>query len=232
MEALGYIRVSTEEQAKEGVSLAAQEARLRAYCTAAGLTLVEIMRDEGVSASKPLDKRPAGMALMRALARKQARHVVVVTLDRMFRSTVDCLSKVETWDRAGIGLHLVDHGGQSIATATAVGRMFLTMLAGFAEMERKLNGERTAAALRHKKGQRQAYSPTPYGFDREGDGLVVNATEQTIIEQVQQWHRQGSSLHQIAARLTAAGVPTKRGGQWHACTVRYLLRNELYGEVA
>jgi len=76
------------------VSLAAQEARLRAYCTAAGLTLVEIMRDEGVSASKPLDKRPAGMALMRALARKQARHVVVVTLDRMFRSTVDCLSKV------------------------------------------------------------------------------------------------------------------------------------------
>ena len=60
MEALGYIRVSTEEQAREGVSLAAQEARLRAYCTAAGLTLVDIMRDEGVSASKPLNTRPAG----------------------------------------------------------------------------------------------------------------------------------------------------------------------------
>ena len=176
MEALGYVRVSTEEQAREGVSLAAQEARLRAYCTAAGLTLVDIMRDEGVSASKPLEKRPAGLALLRALARKQARHVVVVTLDRMFRSTVDCLSTVQIWDRAGIGLHLVDHGGQSIATATAVGRMFLTMLAGFAEMERRLNGERTAAALRHKKGKRQAYSPTPYGFDREGDGLVENAT--------------------------------------------------------
>jgi DNA invertase Pin-like site-specific DNA recombinase len=232
MEALGYIRVSTEEQAKEGVSLAAQEARLRAYCTAAGLTLVDIMRDEGVSASKPLDKRPAGLALMRALARKQARHVVVVTLDRMFRSTVDCLSTVQVWDRAGIGLHLVDHGGQSIATATAVGRMFLTMLAGFAEMERKLNGERTAAALRHKKGKRQAYSPTPYGFDRQGDGLVANVSEQTIVQQVQQWHQQGHSLRDIAARLMAAGVPTKRGGQWYACTVRYLLRNELYGEVA
>jgi site-specific DNA recombinase len=232
MEAIGYCRVSTDEQAREGVSLAAQEARIRAYCTAAGLTLVEMLRDEGVSASKPLDKRPAGLALLRALARKQARHVVVVTLDRMFRSTIDCLSKVEIWDRAGIGLHLVDHGGQSIATSTAVGRMFLTMLAGFAEMERRLNGERTAAALRHKKGKRQAYSPTPYGFDREGDGLVVNATEQTIVQQVQQWHRQGSSLHQIAARLTAAGVPTKRGGKWYACTVSYLLRNELYGEVA
>jgi DNA invertase Pin-like site-specific DNA recombinase len=232
MEAIGYCRVSTEEQAREGVSLEAQEARLRAYCTAAGLTLVDILGDEGVSASKPLEKRPAGLALLRALARKQARHVVVVTLDRMFRSTLDCLSTVQVWDKAGIGLHLVDHGGQSIATATAVGRMFLTMLAGFAEMERRLNGERTAAALRHKKGRRQVYSPTPYGFDRQGDGLVANASEQTVVAQVRQWHRQGTSLREIAARLTAANVPTKRGGRWHACTVRYLLRNGLYGEVA
>jgi site-specific DNA recombinase len=110
--------------------------------------------------------------------------------------------------------------------------MFLTMLAGFAEMERRLNGERTAAALRHKKGKRQVYSPTPFGFDREGDGLVKNTREQTIILAVQQWHREGISLHEIAARLTAAGVPTKRGGRWYAGTVRYLLRNALYGEVA
>jgi len=118
------------------------------------------------------------------------------------------------------------------AALTAVGRMFLTMLAGFAEMERRLNGERTAAALRHKKGTRQAYSPTPYGFDRQGNGLVANAAEQAVVAEVRQWHQQGASLRDIAARLTAARVPTKQGGKWHACTVRYLLRNELYGEVA
>src|SRR5262245_58539004 len=141
MEAVSYCRVSTEEQVQEGVSLAAQEARIRAYCTAAGLTLVASIRDEGISAAKPLATRPGGAALLRVLARRQARHVVVVTLDRAFRSTLDCLATVQTWNRAGVSLHLVDHGGQSIATATAVGRMFLTMLAGFAEMEKRLIGE-------------------------------------------------------------------------------------------
>ena len=72
--------------------------------------------------------------------------MVVVTLDRACRSTLDGLSTVQAWDRAGISLHVVDHGGQSIATATAVGRMFLTMLAGFAEMEKRLIGERRGAA--------------------------------------------------------------------------------------
>jgi DNA invertase Pin-like site-specific DNA recombinase len=232
MEAIAYCRVSTEEQARDGVSLAAQEARIQAYCVLAGLTLVDIIRDEGVSASKVLEKRPGGWALTRALARKQAKHVVVVTLDRAFRSTVDCLSTVQAWDKAGISLHLVDHGGQSIATSTAVGRMFLTMLAGFAEMERRLNGERTAAALRHKKGQREVYSPTPYGFDRQGEQLTPNAPELAVIQQVRRWHQQGRSLRDIAGALTAARIPTKRGGKWHACTVRYLLRNTLYGEVA
>ena len=214
------------------MSLPAQEARIRAYCALTGLTLVDIIRDEGVSASKVLEKRPGGWALTRVLARKQARHVVVVTLDRAFRSTVDCLSTVQAWDKAGISLHLVDHGGQSIATSTAVGRMFLTMLAGFAEMEPRLNGERTAAALRHKKGKREVYSPTPYGFDRQDEQLTPNAPELAVIEQVQRWHQQGRSLRDIAGTLTAARIPTKRGGKWHACTVRYLLRNALYGEVA
>jgi DNA invertase Pin-like site-specific DNA recombinase len=166
MEAVSYCRVSMEEQAHEGVSLAAQEARVRAYCAAAGLSLIERVRDEGVSAARPLAARPGGAALLRLVARKRATHVVVVTLDRAFRSTLDCLATVQAWDRAGVSLHLVDHGGQSIATATAVGRMFLTLLAGFAEMEKRLIGERTAAAMRHQKAQRRAYARTPHTWPR------------------------------------------------------------------
>jgi DNA invertase Pin-like site-specific DNA recombinase len=228
MDAVSYCRVSTEEQTQEGISLAAQEARVRAYCAGAGLTLVASLRDEGVSAAKPLATRPGGAALLRALARTRARHVVVVTLDRAFRSTIDCLSTVQAWDRAGVSLHLVDHGGQSIATATAVGRMFLTLLAGFAEMEKRLIGERTAAAMRYKKARHQAYARTPYGFDREGEVLRPNPAEQAVMVQVQHWHREGWSLHGIARELTRRQVPTKRGGRWYAGTVRYLLRNPLY----
>jgi site-specific DNA recombinase len=230
MDAISYCRVSTEEQAQEGVSLAAQEARVRAYCAAVGLSLVESIRDEEVSAAKPLATRPGGAALLRALARRRARHVVVVTLDRAFRSTIDCLSTVQSWDRAGVSLHLVDHGGQSIATATAVGRMFLTMLAGFAEMEKRLIGERTAAAMRHQRAQGRAYARTPHGFDRAGEVLRPNAAEQAVLAQVRRWHAAGRSLHGIARELTRQWVPTNRGGRWYAGTVRYLLRNALYAQ--
>jgi DNA invertase Pin-like site-specific DNA recombinase len=232
MQSIGYVRVSTEEQAREGVSLDAQEARLRSYCTAAGLTLVEVIRDEGVSASKPLSSRPGGAALLRVVARRQVRHVVVVTLDRAFRNTIDCLTTVNAWDLANVALHLVDHGGQSINTKTAVGRMFLTMLAGFAEMERRLTAERITAALRHKKGQRKAYGPTPYGFDRQGDRLILNPAEQKVIRQMRRWRQAGRTLAWIADTLTRRGIPAKRGGAWNPYGVRYILRNSLHQEVA
>src|SRR5689334_5533926 len=80
--AVGYVRVSTEEQAREGVSLDAQEFRLRAYCTAAGLELVHLVREEGVSASKPLAGRPGGAELLRLMLEHQAGHVVALKLDR------------------------------------------------------------------------------------------------------------------------------------------------------
>jgi site-specific DNA recombinase len=232
MESIGYIRVSTEEQVKDGVSLDAQEARLGSYCAAAGLTLVEVIRDEGVSASKPLSSRPGGAALLRVVARRQVRHVVVVTLDRAFRNTIDCLTTVHAWDLAHVALHLVDHGGQSINTKTAVGRLFLTMLAGFAEMERRLTAERITAALRHKKGQRQVYGPTPYGFDRAGHRLVPNAAEQKVIRQMRRWRQAGRTLAWIADTLTRRGIPAKRRGRWNAYGVRYILRNPLHEEVA
>jgi DNA invertase Pin-like site-specific DNA recombinase len=108
--------------------------------------------------------------------------------------------------------------------------MFLTMLAGFAEMEKRLIGERTATAMRHKKARHQAYARTPYGFDREGEVLQPNPVEQAVIRQVQDWQRAGQSLHWIAGELARQQVPTKRGGQWYAGTVRYLLRNALYAE--
>ena len=63
-----YIRVSTDEQARHGVSLDAQEERLRAYCTMRELPIVGVIRDEGVSAFKHLDRRPGGAELLQAIA--------------------------------------------------------------------------------------------------------------------------------------------------------------------
>jgi len=230
--AVCYIRVSTEEQARGGVSLAAQEERLAAYCKMAGLEIVEVIREEGVSAGKPLATRPGGERLLQLVACKKAKHVVALKLDRLFRDAEDALHQTKGWDKAGIALHLVDMGGQTLNTATAMGRFFLNMMAGFAELERNLIAERTATALAHKKAHREVYSPTPYGFDRVEERLLENAQEQETLAQVFAWRRAGWSLRTIAGELNRRGIPTKQGGRWYASTVRYLLQNKLYEEVA
>ena len=201
----------------------------------AGLSLIDTVRDEGVSAAGPLATRPGGAALLRALARHQAQHVVVVTLDRAFRSTLGCLSTVPAWDRAGVSLHLVDHGGQSIATATAVGRMFLTMLAGFTASGLRGDGEAPDRRAHRERDAAQESAPPGVSPDALwlrpcGRGLAAESPEQAVIRQVQDWQRAGQSLHWIAGELARRQVPTKRGGRWYAGTVWYLLRNALYAE--
>lgn len=220
--AVGYVRVSTEEQAIGGLSLAAQEERIRTYCSLHALDLVAIYRDEGVSASKALDTRPQGAALVAALARGEARHVVAVKLDRLFRSAVDCLQRVSAWDQAGTAMHLIDHGGLSINTTSAMGRFFLTMLAGMAEWERNVIGERTAAALAQKALQGERLGSTPLGFRTPGKGEDMEPVEAELrtVRRILQRKGAGASFRVIAAELRASRIPTKRGGEWHASTVR------------
>lgn len=218
-QAAAYIRVSTAEQAREGVSLEAQEERVRAYCTMAGLDLVAVLREEGVSASKPLASRPGGSELLRQLAAGQVQHVVTLKLDRLFRDAADALVLTRDWDRAGVALHLVDMGGQTINTGSAMGRMFLTMMAGFAELERNLISERTAAALHHLKKQGKHVGAPALGVASIAGELAELETEQASIRRMAQLRRQGLTLQQIAEMLTAEGHQTKRGGAWHPSTV-------------
>jgi DNA invertase Pin-like site-specific DNA recombinase len=230
--AVCYIRVSTEEQARGGVSLAAQEEKLLAYCHLAGLEPVAVIREEGVSGGKPLGTRPGGGELLALVGTRKAKHVVAMKLDRLFRDAADALNQTRTWDKAGIALHLVDMGGQTLNTATAMGRFFLNIMAGFAELERNLIAERTGTAMAHKKVHREVYSPTPYGYDRQGDALKQNPGELKTVAQIRQWRSAGWTLGRIAQELTQQQIPTKKGGYWYPGTVKYLLENNLYTGVA
>ena len=159
----------------------------------------------------------------------KVQHIVALKLDRLFRDAQDALYQTRKWDGSGVALHLIDMGGQSANTASAMGRMMLTMMAAFAELEKNLIGERTAAALGHKKSHLQVYGPVPYGFERQGDLLVSVAAEQAAIEQMRAWRQAGSTLRQIAALLNQKGVRTKAGGrQWYASTVQKVLDNDLH----
>lgn len=222
-----YLRVSTADQAEHGVSLDAQQERLSAYAIANGLEVAGILRESAISGTIPLAERPEGEKLTEMVSSGQVRHVIALKLDRLFRSAVDALSTTAEWDKQGIALHLVDMGGQSINSASAMGRMLLTMLAGFAQFERDLTAERTTSALAHKKANGQAYSPTPYGKDRDGDMLTDNEQEQGIINKMRELRDDGSSLRGIAEHLNSNGISSKQGKQWYASTVSYILNNAI-----
>ncbi len=210
--AILYLRVSTQEQATEGVSLGAQEARLRAYATMRGLSVVQVVTDAGVSGSVPLAEREGGRRLLdlameaQRVGRRQRApvHILAVKLDRLFRSTVDALQVAEGWKKRGISMHLVDMGGQALDTSSAMGGFFLTVCAAIAEMERKVIAERTSAALRHKVStSRKAGGNAPFGFRHEGQNTVPDAGEQATLKRIRELCGEALSLRKITEKLNA-----------------------------
>lgn len=229
--AVGYCRVSTTEQAAEGISLTAQQASVRAYAGLHGLVLVDVVVDAGVSASIPLADRPGGGRVVAMVAQGEVGAVIAVKLDRLFRDALDALSVTKHWDAGGIGLHLID---LRVDTSTAFGRMFLTMIAAIAEMERNLISERTAAALAHLRAEGVRVGRDGIGWTRseerdEHGRRVVRAVpdETRVVRRMRALRRDGMTYASIAAALTEDGVPTKRGGRWRATTVRNAILREV-----
>jgi site-specific DNA recombinase len=224
--AVGYVRVSTQEQAEQGISLDAQEARIRAYATMRGLELVDVIVDPGVSAGKyTLEQREGGKRVLAAVRSRTVRHVIALKLDRLFRNTIDCLTTVQAWDKAGVSCHLIDMGGASIDTASAMGRMFLTMAAGFAEMERNLTAERTTAALSRKREKGERVGQVGYGWQVAPDGvyLIEHAPEQAVIATVRELRASGLSFRSIAGELNRLSLVNRAGGRFlHTQIVRIL----------
>ncbi len=224
--AIGYVRVSTEEQTASGLGLADQRARIEAYCTLRGFALVTLVADNAVSGAKPLASRAGGAALLRALRRREAAHVVMLKLDRGFRHAGDCLATVEAWQRTGVTLHVIDLGGNAIDTASAAGKFMLTVLAGAAEMERNLTRERTRAALHVKRlrGERiSRYAPFGYRLDAQNH-LVPDPREQRIVQRISDLRSHGLSLRRIAAELQARGLYGRTCQPLSPKTVRAILR--------
>jgi site-specific DNA recombinase len=220
--ALIYCRKSTD---KQDVTLKDQEERLKAYCTAKGLDVVEVISEE-ISAKIPLEKRGGGAKLLSALKQGQAGHVVAFKLDRLFRNAADCLNVTKDWDNRGIGFHILDI---NIDTSTPMGRMFLTCAAGFAEMERGLIAERTRNGLNYKKAHGEVYSNTPYGYDARGGKLIENPEEQKVLRRIKRLRTLKKSYQEIADALNSDGIPAKRGGEWQRGSVHYVLNNGLHG---
>jgi site-specific DNA recombinase len=212
---IGYARVSTEEQARTGVSLEDQQRRIALYCELHGLELLRIETDAGFSGSN-LD-RPGAQRVLAALKSGEAAGLVIAKLDRWTRRLRDLLDMIDFADERRVALMSI---GETLDTSTAAGRMIVKVIGAVAEMEREQIGERTRDALRHKKSRGEKIGgKTPYGFDavvnEQGRKMLVrNESEQAVIAEIWRQHAQGLSLEQIAFVLNGCGLTTREGGQW------------------
>ncbi len=222
---VAYVRVSTEEQATTGVSLAAQDARIRAYALAMDFEVSEVIQDAGASA-KTL-QRPGIAVLLDAVRAGDVERVIILKLDRITRSTRDLAELLDTFAKADAALVSVS---ESLDTKSAAGRLVVNMLGVVAQWEREAIGERTGTALTHKRATSQSYSPTPFGYRRDGNTLVPVPEEQEALAEAIQLDRAGVSFRAIGRALTARGAVPHRGTAWHASSVRAMLRSKMVVE--
>ncbi|MDA8638687.1 recombinase family protein [Candidatus Poseidonia alphae] len=223
-----YVRVSTTRQAEDGVSIDAQIAKGKANAEFRNLLLPDenIFIDDGVSAKVPLWSRPAAKQMKEFILKQKIKHIFAYRMDRLFRSTIDCLATVEELDEFGIGIQFCESGGQPLDLSSAVGRMLITILAAFGEMERNLISERTRMALQHLKDTGKRFTYDKYGWDVDEDNnFVENEEEQYWIEYIHaRYHEDGIKVSEIARELNTCGVPTKRGGKWSHKQVSRILK--------
>lgn len=220
MKAFGYIRCSTSEQAAEGLSLQAQRTRIATWCEVT--ELVEVIEDGGVSGTRPLADRPGGarVATLLGVRNPGVDTVVVARLDRLGRDAAETLSYLRQFARGSLGLVSI---ADRIDLTTPQGRAMAQMSAVFSELERELIAQRTADALAELRSRRQVYGAIPFGWNRTGDQLVRDESEQRVIVRMKRLRTRGLSYDRIARSLNSSGTPAKRGGLWHAMAVRSVL---------
>ncbi len=219
--AAGYIRVSTEEQSREGISLEMQAAKIRQYAELNDLDLLEIVQDAGIS-GKSIKARPGIQSLLAMVKARKIDAVIVYKLDRLARNTVQCLEVSQLMDKAGIALHSIS---EKLDTQSAVGRFFFTLTASLAEMERNLISERTVAALAQKKANGQKTGGlVPYGFRVEAGRLVPDPSEQRAIARMKELRSEGYSYRRIADALVTEGVLTRKGTPFQQTQIIRILK--------
>ncbi|HOT50313.1 MAG TPA: recombinase family protein [Candidatus Hydrogenedentes bacterium] len=224
MKAIGYVRVSTEGQAVDGVSLDAQRARIAAWCDANGYELAAVHVDAGISA-KRADNRPGLQAALAEVCKERGA-LVVYSLSRLARSTKDAIGISERLEKAGADLVSLS---ERIDTTSAAGKMVFRMLAVLAEFERDLVSERTTAAMAHLRQQSKRVSRhMPFGYDLAADGesLTENAREQEAIRMMRDLRADGKSLRDIARTLESQGIVAKNGGAWSAKVINGILERK------
>lgn len=220
-----YIRVSTEEQVKEGYSISAQRQRLQAYCFAQGWEEFKFYVDEGISA-KTAD-RPQLKKLLKHIREGSIDTLLVYKLDRLTRSVSDLNTILNELKEYGA---VFRSATEVFDTSSATGRLFIQIVGSMAQWESDNLGERVRVGMMEKARQGYWSAQAPYGFKKVDKKLVVVEEQKEVLLDAMEKIRQGYSIRKVSNYLTNKGVKPKRGYKWHLRTILDLMQNPaMYG---
>ncbi|MBS3168208.1 recombinase family protein [Candidatus Woesearchaeota archaeon] len=236
-----YVRVSTEEQAQHGFSLAGQEDSLKNYCSALGYNLFKIYKDEGKSA-KDIKNRPAMSELLKDAESKKFSAIFIYKLDRFSRSLKDLILTIEKLKEWGIDfISLQDR----IETASASGKLMFHIISAFAEFERNIIGERTFFGMERKSKEGGAITKAPLGYKMIERQLKIDPEKALQVKNIyEEFLNSQTSLNQLAIKnqLSVNGLKkllknraylgeTKFSGKSNKGVHQPLLDEELFNKV-
>lgn len=204
MSTIIYTRVSTNDQAQEGISLSMQADRCEAYARAHDLSEARVIEDAGFSASSL--SRPGMQSLLALVAAGAVSDIVIFKLDRLSRSIMDFGALVTMLDKSNVKLHSVmDH----IDTGSATGRFFTNIMMTVAQWEREVTGERVSQNLQFVKSQGFHLGAAPFGYsllrnpakNGKGSVLVMDPEKQVVATEIRRLRALGFGLATIAGMV-------------------------------
>jgi len=222
-----YIRVSTEDQAKEGYSLEVQREYLESFAKREGYDVFKVYSDDGISAYST--RRPALQQLLADAKAKRFELVLVHKIDRFSRNLKDLLMLVDELSSYGVGFKSAT---EPFDTTTSAGKLMFQQLGSFAEFERNRIAERVFPGM--IKGVQQGnwqgarFAPFGYTYNKAKKLLEVEEREANIVKLIYTMYLSGKSTHNIAAYIDKKGYKTRTGKQFYNKFICDILKNQIY----
>ena len=224
-----YVRVSTEDQAKEGYSLEAQLTMLRAHCSSEGIDVAREYVDDGYSGRDT--RRPAYRQMLSE--KDQWDSIIVLKMDRIHRNSINFMSMMEFLNKSGKGFV---SSSESLDTDTATGRFVVDMMQRIAQLESEQIGERTYMGMKQKAEQLNGKGNSsstmgftaPFGYEIYEGQLVMNGEEFRVVEKMFRMYADDCTMEEICYRFNRDGIQTRKGNVWNKYNLRNILHNPVY----
>lgn len=222
---VGYVRVSTMNQAENGAGLAIQKKRIAEFCNGKGFKLARFYEERGISGA--VRDRPALLSLLKDCEAGRIKRVVVFRHDRLAREITIAIWIETQLKKYDIELNSVSD--PDLDTSDPLQAAFRNIIHVFSQLEKELIVFRLREGrIDSAENGKKACGALPFGYTKAGDILEINLRESEFVEKIFRWAAKGSSYSKIAENLNKAGLFTRRGKPFQIESVKYILRNSIY----